>query len=232
VTAVVVLVRRPRAAPDGAAAPRLLGRCDEAALRAALALGAHVAVVAAGPAEREDDALRLALAWGAARALRVWDPALEGLDYHATAQVLAAAARRLGFDLVLGGDRSDDEGDGAVGPAVAEALAVPHVTSALDVALDGAGALVVRRDPPHVRTLRVPLPALVTVTSSRASQPVPVAGGRGVETLDLDALGIRAAELRPRQQCVGRATEAPPPAPKLLGRPDELYARLRQDRLL
>src|SRR5262249_17887246 len=135
VSAVVVLVRRPRAAPDGAAAPRLFGRCDEAALRAGLALGRAAIVVAAGPggrgrgaagrAAREDEPLRQALAWGAERALRIWDPSLEGVDYHAVAQVLAGAARRLGFDLVLGGDRSDDEGDGAVGPAVAEALAVP-----------------------------------------------------------------------------------------------------------
>lgn len=233
----LVLVRRPRAAPDGEPAAKLLGVCDAAALRAALALhgrraDANVTVATVGPAEREDATLDHALDRGADRAVRVWDPGLEGVDYHGVAQVLAAAARWLGFDLILGGDRSDDEGGGAVGPAVAEALAVPHVTSTLDVSLAGATALVTRRDAGYLRALRVPLPALVTVLASPAPEPA-ATGGRGtIEVLALETLGIRAPELRARLSCLGAAEAAPRPAANVLAHPAELIARLRHDRLL
>ena len=230
-TAIVVLVRRPRAAPDGTPAPNLLGRCDDAALRAAVALSTRVTVVAAGPAEREDAALRHALGRGAERAVRVWDPGLDGVDYHAVAQVLAAATRKLGFDLVLAGDRSDDEGDGAVGPAVAEALGVPHLTAAIDVGLDGDAARAKRRDSGVERTLRLRLPAVVTVASSPATPAPPSRPGR-FAALDLADLGIHAFEVRPRLHCQGTPTRTAAPAPILAERPDELIARLARDHLL
>jgi len=231
VTAIVVLLRRPLAAPDGTPAPALLGRCDDAALRAAVALSTRVTVLAVGPAEREDASLRHAVGRGAERAVRVWDPGLDGVDYHATAQVLAAATRKLGFDLVLAGDRSDDEGDGAVGPAVAEALGVPHLTAAIDVGLDGDAARATRRDSGLERTLRVKLPAVVTVASSPAAPAAPSRAGR-FATLDLGDLGIHASELRPRLHCQGTASQVAAPAPILAERPDELIARLARDHLL
>jgi hypothetical protein len=54
---IVVLLRRLRGRPDGAPAGQLLGRCDDAALRAALGVRGSkdsVTVVTAGPAARED----------------------------------------------------------------------------------------------------------------------------------------------------------------------------------
>ena len=42
----------------------------------------------------------------------------QGVDYLGTARVLAATARHLQHDLVVCGDRSQDELQGAMGPAV------------------------------------------------------------------------------------------------------------------
>ncbi len=228
----VVLLRRLRAHPDGSPAPEVIGSCDAAALAAALALGGEVAVVAAGP-EREDEALRFALRRGAGRAARVWGDGLAGVDYHGVARVLAAAARRVGAQLILTGDVSEDEGQGAVGPAVAEVLGMPHVTSAVGLAVEAPSVLATRRERGIVRTLRLPLPAVVTVRSSAAALPPPSDGAGEVEVWDLAALGIETRELKHRDRCLGR------PSPvrlrgkaTLLREPAELIARLRAEGLL
>jgi electron transfer flavoprotein beta subunit len=233
---VLVLIRRLVRGPDGARAPSLLGTCDEAALRAGLALraaGAEVTVIAAGPAEREDEVLEHALVRGAGRAVRISDPCLEGVDYHGMARVLAQAARHVGFELILVGDRSGDEGQGAVGPAVAEALGVPHVTAALDLRLEDGAVLVQRRDRAHVRTLRLPVPLLVTVARSTADAGAAHARPHGaIEALGLHDLGVQAPELRPRLHCVGRTVSRDVPGATMLAHADELIARLRDDRLI
>ncbi len=149
------------------------------------------------------------------------------------ARVLAAATKQLGFDLVLIGDRSADEGQGAVGPAVAEALSVPHLSAALDVQLDDDAAIARRRDDGHVRTLRLPLPALIAVTRSAAEAPsVTLREGAVIESLSLDELGIQAPELRHRLRCVGAAIPADRAPATMLAGAGELIARLRDDRLL
>jgi electron transfer flavoprotein beta subunit len=233
---VVALVRRLAAAPDGGRAAAVLGQCEEAALRAGVALraaGATLTAVTAGASPDEDDALRLALRAGADRAVRVTDASLDGIDYHGVARVLAAATRHLGFDLVVLGDRSADEAQGAVGPAVAEALGVAHVTAAIDLAIDGGAAAVTRRESGGLRRLRLALPLVVTVVRSPAP-PLRLGDAAGrVEPLDFGALGLVALELRHRVACAGRASPVRGAGgATVLGRPDELIARLRDERLL
>ncbi len=239
----VVLLRRLRSRPDGATASELLGCCDVAALEVALAVraaspGAQLTAIAAGAAEREDPVLRRALAAGADRAIRIDDPALESVDYHGIGRVLAAASRQAGFDLLLSGDRSEDEVQGAVGPAVAEQLGVPQLTGVLELSLDGAtrSLLATRRDAGAVRTLRLPLPALVTIVSAGSAKRLgedAAAGQRKIDTLDLAALGIQALELKHRDRCLGRAHPVRVVRnATVVADPDELLARLRDDRLL
>ncbi len=71
-------------------------------------------VFSLGP-ERVKEALRKALALGAARAVHLDDAAFPGGDALATGRALAAAIGRESFDLVLTGSQSDDVGYG--GPA-------------------------------------------------------------------------------------------------------------------
>lgn len=234
----VVLVRRLRARPDGGPAAETLGCCDAAALETALALkrtvaGATVVAVAAGDAAREDAALAHALALGADRGLRVDDAAVKGLDYHGIARVLAAAVRHVGYDLVLAGDRSEDEVQGAVGPAVAEALGVPHLTGTLRVELEPGLARATRRDLGVVRTLRLKLPALLTIVTYDGERARPGAAARAVEGLDFATLGIQAMELKHRDRCLGRAHPVRVLRnATLVSEADELIARLREDHLL
>ena len=72
----------------------------EAGLRLAEAHGGAVTVLSMGP-ERAVDALRKALAMGAAKGVLVCDDGLRGADALTTAKVLAAAIRREPHDLVI-----------------------------------------------------------------------------------------------------------------------------------
>ena len=237
----IVLLRRLRARPDGAGATRLCGTCDEAALRAALGAraaipGATVTAVAAGPAASEDAVLRWALGAGADKAVRVDDPALLTVDYQGLGRALGGAARSLGADLVLCGDRSEDEVQGAVGPAVAEALGIAHVTGVHDVKVAAGAATISRREGGFVRTLRVKLPTLLGVTSQNGvALPAhdKIDSVKPIQALDLAAVGLSAAELKHRDRCLGKAHPVRVVRNATLVKdPDELVARLREDRLL
>ena len=82
----------------------------EKALKLAEAGGGEVTVLTVGPAGATD-ALRKALAMGAAKAVHVADDGLKGSDIRATLAVLEAAARKLEFDvLMVGADTSDGQG--------------------------------------------------------------------------------------------------------------------------
>ena len=98
---------------------------DEFGIELALQLterdGGEVTVVSMGP-EGAVAAIQRALAMGAHRGILVTDDALAGADALATARVLAAAARRQPFDLVVGGVESSDGYTGTVPATVAELL--------------------------------------------------------------------------------------------------------------
>jgi electron transfer flavoprotein alpha/beta subunit len=243
----VALLRRLRASPDGATAAALLGPCEEAALGTALALCATVKqgggkatleVLAVGP-EQDDEALAFALACGADEAFRVWSPALDGTDFYATAQVLAAAVRLRGSTWVLCGDRSGDEALGATGPAVAEFLGVPHLSGARHVRLAGDGSLLVQhRGGDVVRELRVSPPAVLCVAEGPPPLPLPAPPpkkrrGRKhqPQRLELSALGIMAEQLRHRQRFLGTA-EPRAGSAEIFPTAEALIDRLKSDGLI
>jgi len=240
-----VLLRRLRASPDGAPATAILGPCEEAALGTALALReaakqgggkATVEVLAVGP-DLDDEALAYALRCGANEAFRIWSPALDGTDFLAVAQVLAAAVRLRGSTFVLCGDRSADEALGATGPAVAEFLGVPHLTGARGIRPGEDGALLVRhRGGDVVRELRVRPPAVLCVAEGPALAPPAPAGKRrsakgAPQRLELSALGIMAEQLRHRQRFLGAAEPRGGPA-EILPSAEALVDRLKSDGLI
>jgi len=252
---ILLMVRRLRGRPDGSAADEVLGECERAALSAAMTLRdeehAHVTAIAVGPSRREDRVLAVALRAGCDAAVRIYDRGLQGLDYLGIANILAAAANHLGFDLILCGDRSEDECQGAVGPAVAELLEVPHVSSSVtDLRSDEHGLVATRRAAGRIQQLRIVLPSVVTVARFlRETKPVidespdeaalddkPTPARKaptGISELDLGDLGLTSRELRYRAQFVGRARPLRTPRqPVLLRTPAELIARLQEDHLL
>jgi electron transfer flavoprotein beta subunit len=142
---------------------------DAYALEAALQLkekhGGEVVVVSLGPA-RVQQTIREALAKGADRALHIVEEPAGRFDSLGVARMIAAAARREGFDLVLTGLQSDDLGFGQTGVILAELLDVPHATIIMEVQVGGTSLKVKRElEGGWFEWVAMPLPSLLTIQS-------------------------------------------------------------------
>ena len=141
---------------------------DEFGVEAGLQLvekhGGDVTVVSMGP-DRGLDAVRKALAMGAAKGVLVTDDQLRGSDALTTARVLAAVIAREGFDLVIAATESTDGYTGVVPQAIAELLDVPALTFATSLEYDGSLLHVRRQTEAGHDLVEAPLPAVVSVTA-------------------------------------------------------------------
>jgi electron transfer flavoprotein beta subunit len=124
----------------------------------------EVTVVSMGSAA-DVAGLRNALAMGAAKAVIVSDEALRGTDALGTAKVLAAVIKRASPDLVLAATESSDGYTGTTPVQIAELLALPSITFAKSVAIEGGTVKVERQTESGYDEVTAPLPALVTVTA-------------------------------------------------------------------
>ena len=109
----------------------------------------EVVAVTIGP-ERSEETIRMALAKGADRAIRIWDDAFEDvdlLDVDAKAELLAAVVDAEDPDLVLTGVQANDDSFGATGVSLARHIDFEWaaVVNALDLDVD-AGVASVRRE--------------------------------------------------------------------------------------
>ena len=141
----------------------------EEALRLRETHGGDVVVCSAGPA-RVQTVIREALARGADRAIHVEDDTLAAADALMTAEALAAAMGGEGFDLVLTGLQSDDQGHGQMGVILAERLGMPHATIVMEIQAgigdQGSGIRVKRElEGGWFQWIGMPLPALLTIQS-------------------------------------------------------------------
>jgi electron transfer flavoprotein beta subunit len=109
----------------------------------------EVVTVTIGP-ERAEETIRMALAKGADRAVRVWDDSLADagfLDVDTKAALLAAVAEAEAPDIVFSGVQAGDDANGATGVALAERLGFEWAAVVNDFELDGdAGVASVRRE--------------------------------------------------------------------------------------
>jgi len=162
--------------------------------------GAQVTAVTMGPAGAAA-ALRKSLVLGADEGVHILDDALAGCDALGTARVLAAAVRRLGFDLVLCGAAATGSATAVVPAMVAEILGVPVLCFADGLKLTGDGVEIRRDDGAGVQTWAATLPAVVSVTPRCGTPRYPrfaaVAQARHklVRTWPLSRLGIRRSEV-------------------------------------
>jgi electron transfer flavoprotein beta subunit len=137
----------------------------EEGMRLREAHGGEVVVCTAGPA-RVAQVIKEALARGADRAIHVEDDALGSADAAAIADVLAAAIRDEGFDLVLTGLQSDDQGHAQTGVALAARLGLPHATIIMDVKVEGSRVRVKRElEGGWFQWVELPAPAVLTIQS-------------------------------------------------------------------
>ncbi len=173
---------------------------DSHALEAALCLreklGGQVSVLSMGIPACES-MLRDCIARGADDALLLTDRAFAGADTLATSYALSLGVRRLGsFDLILCGRMAVDGDTAQIGPELAERLHIPHVSDVSEIR-PGRGCIFARRETDDgLERLRVPLPALLTVTRELGTPRLPsitgVLRGEGRDITRLDARGAGA----------------------------------------
>lgn len=162
----------------------------EAGLQLAEKHGGDVTVVSMGP-ERGLDAVRKALAMGAAKGVLISDEQLRGADALATARVLAAAIAREGFDLVITATESTDGYTGIVPQAIAELLDVPAVTFATAIECEGSALKVRRQTEAGHDAIEAELPAVVSVTAGVNEPRYPsLKGIMGAKSKPMDRLTL------------------------------------------
>jgi electron transfer flavoprotein beta subunit len=159
----------------------------EAALLLKAAHGGEVTVVSMGP-EPAQEAVRRALSMGADRSILVTDDALRGADALITARVLAAAIKRVDYDIVIAGVESTDGYTGTMPSSLAEFLGLPQLTFANAVEVEDGVVSVHRQTSSGYHVVECSLPALVTVTAGVNEPRYP------------SFKGIMAAKKKPQEQ--------------------------------
>ena len=185
---------------DRAASDAVIDEVDERALEVALTHadanpGTEIVVVSMGPGS-VSTSLRKALAMGATSVVHVVDERLTGADIGLTAEVLAAAARRTGFDLVIAGNVSTDGYGGAVPAMIAELLGIPQATNLDQVSISSDHVDGTRATESGTFTVIAALPALISVTEKlpearfASFKGIMAAKKKPYDTVDLTDLGI------------------------------------------
>ncbi|WP_409306388.1 electron transfer flavoprotein [Pectobacterium sp. B1J-3] len=145
----------------------------EAATQLAGADG-HVAALSVGGSLLDNTKVRKdVLSRGPNELFLVQDAQLDNVLPKDTAQVLAAAARKIGFDLLLFGEGSGDLYAQQVGLLVGEMLQLPTVNAVSQVELLDNRVRVERTLEEEVEILELPLPAVLCVTSDINAPKIP-----------------------------------------------------------
>jgi electron transfer flavoprotein beta subunit len=182
-----------------------LSELDEYAIEAALAIrddnaDSEVVIVTMGP-EQARAAVLKSLQMGADAGVHVVDDSIHGSDSVGTSLVLARTLERQGADLVVCGMASTDGSMGVVAAMLAERLAVPQLTLASEVTIDGTTVRIRRDGDAAVEIIEATMPLVLSVTD-QCNEPrypsfkqIMAAKRKPVETLTLSDLGISPDEV-------------------------------------
>lgn len=159
--------------------------------------------------------IRKGLAMGAASAVQVADDSLVGADLTLTAEVLAAALRRTGFDLVIAGNQSTDGTAGVIPAMLGELLQVPVITSMDSVRITADSVSGERTIDGGTMTASAPLPAVISITERLPDARFPnfrgitAARKKPLEVLTLAELGVDATDPEAARSIMVSVTETP-----------------------
>ena len=162
--------------------PSIINPDDKSGIESALQLkerlndGSTVTIVSMGPPQA-DVALREALAMGADDAYLVSAREFGGSDTFATATILAAGLKKIGYDLVITGRQAIDGDTAQVGPQIAEHLDIPQVSYAEDINIEGDKVIVKRQFEDRYHIVELPIPCLVTALAELATPRYMSVGG-------------------------------------------------------
>ena len=148
--------------------PSIINPDDKAGLEAALAIkdkhDAKITVITMGPPQA-DVALREALAMGADRAILLTDRAFAGADTLATSTTIAAAIRKMDYDLVIAGRQAIDGDTAQVGPQIADHLDLPQVSYVAGLEKKDKSVILKRQFEDSYHMIQVEMPCLITTLS-------------------------------------------------------------------
>ena len=153
--------------------PSIINHDDKTGIEAALQLkeqlGGTVTVVSMGPPQA-DVALREALAMGCDEAILVSGREFGGSDTYATSGIIAAALKKIGYDMIITGRQAIDGDTAQVGPQIAEKLHLPQVSYVEEVIEAAEDHVVVKRqyeDGYHI--IKIKTPCLLTAIAELAT---------------------------------------------------------------
>lgn len=160
--------------------PSIINYDDKSGIEAALELrekvGGTVTVVCMGPPQA-DVALREALAMGCDEAVLVSGREFGGSDTWATASIISAAVKKIGYDLVITGRQAIDGDTAQVGPQIAETLGIPQVSYVEELEPEGDHLLVKRQYEDGYHMIEIKMPCLLTALSELADPRYMSVGG-------------------------------------------------------
>jgi electron transfer flavoprotein beta subunit len=205
---------------DRAASETVLDEIGERALEVALSYAdkapdTEVVVLSMAPASSAAT-VRKGLAMGATSAVHVADEGLVGADLGLTAEVLAAAIHRTGFDLVIAGNLSTDGSGGVMGAMVAELLDVPNLTTLNSVEIGDGTVSGQRASDGATMQVSAELPAVISITEALPDARFPnfkgimAAKKKPFETVTLEDLGIEPEDPHASRSIVLALSEKPP----------------------
>jgi len=175
----------------------------EAALRIKDKVGdTTITVLTLGP-DSYKDTIKHCLAMGVDEGVHINDPALNEADHWATAEILAAAIKKLEpADLIICGRQAVDWDMGVVGSTLAELMGLPVVTLAKDVQMEGGKVTVERLLMDGAETVEATTPCVITVSNELGEPRYPqlrqimAAARKEVKALTASDLGIDGAKNR------------------------------------
>jgi electron transfer flavoprotein beta subunit len=162
--------------------PSIINHDDKSGIEAALVLkerfGGTVTVVCMGPPQA-DLALREALAMGCDDAYLISAREFGGSDTWATAAIISAALKKIGYDLIITGRQAIDGDTAQVGPQIAETLGIPQVSYVEEIydIEDGNKVIVKRQYEDRYHIIEVKMPCLLTALTELADPRYMHAGG-------------------------------------------------------
>ncbi|QKJ20687.1 electron transfer flavoprotein subunit beta/FixA family protein [Microbacterium hominis] len=205
---------------DRDANDRVIDEIGERALEVALSYadknaGTEVVVLTMA-SEAATATVRKGLAMGAASAVQVVDEALLGADLGLTAEVLAAALKRIGFDLAIAGNLSTDGTGGVIPAMIAEILDVPAATMLNAVEIGEGSVSGERATDGGTATVTAEFPAVISITERLPDARFPnfkgimAAKKKPFETLSLADLEVAADDPAAARSIMITIGEKPP----------------------
>jgi electron transfer flavoprotein beta subunit len=205
---------------DRGASQAVIDEIGERALEVALSYadknaGTEVVVLSMAP-EGSAATIRKGLAMGAASAVHIADEDLVGADLGLTAEVLAAAIDRAGYDLVITGNLSTDGSGGVIPAMIAELLSVPSATALTSVDISETGVTGKRATDGGTMQVSAPLPAVISITERMPDARFPnfkgimAAKKKPFEVVSLADLAVDPADNGAARSIVISIAEKPP----------------------